>query len=208
MKKTMMCLGTMIVMLAAGLLTSSCKKSAETASTEAALKAAAEAMEQFDGLDGLLTGARKACGETCGDDDLEFVYFDVEEDDEGNEIPVAYFKSGEDIFQLMDIDGDGTFDVAVFDSNDDGEIDDDEIIDVESEGITVDDVSEMPLSTALDGYADDDADDADYADDEPESIVERTSRDAAPAAQRREEAIEADLPDYVNNARVKAMRKR
>lgn len=196
MKKTIMCLGTMTMMLAATMMTSSCKNTSEGQTEEEA--ALEEVLGLFDELDGALKGAQKACGEDCEDDELEFITLDVVTDDDGEEIPVAYFKSGEDIFQLMDIDGDGTFDVAVFDSNDDGEIDDDEIVDVSEENITIDDLEEY------EGGAD--YEDEEYVTDEPESIVERTSRDAGPATQRREDALEADLPDYVNNARVKAMR--
>jgi hypothetical protein len=57
---------------------------------------------------------------------------------EGHEVYVAHLSThGEDVI-LLDIDRDGTFDLAVADVNSDGTITKDEVIDISQHHITVD----------------------------------------------------------------------
>lgn len=185
----------------------SCKGSAEKNETKSEVETDSEWLAELDALGNVFDDAFKACGvseEDMDDEEMELVDFEtVTDDEDGTEIPVAYFRYKGEVFQMMDIDADGTFDIAVFDSNDDDDISDDEIVDITDQNITIDDIAEMAgCETSCN-------EDECYNDgDEEESIVERTSRDAAPSRQLREEAEEEDLPDYVNNARVKAFRKK
>lgn len=206
--RKVMYLGAFALTFGTSTLMTSCKdKDQQSASVEKAL-----ADEDDDLLAGLSNLLSKSCGEDgCEaddeDDDLELVDVDtIIDDEDGTEIPVAYFKCGNEIFQMMDIDGDGTFDVAVYDADDDGDITDDEIVDVSSEGITIDAIAEM-AGCSMDC---DETEGCDSSCGDSEECEGGTCSSSGRRLQRQhqEEADELDLPDYVNNAHVKALRKK
>lgn len=202
---------TLAMSLCTVFLTLSCKGSDKKADTVAASDSGIDAKlaAEIEGLGNVFDGAIKTCGvcEDESDEEMELVDFDtVIDDEDGTEIPVAYFSYKGEIFQMMDIDADGCFDIAVFDSDDDGDVSEDEIVDISDQNITIDDIAEM---AGVDGDDDDYYAESEYEEDDEESIVERTSREmGTPSRQRREAVEEEDLPDYVNNARVKAFRKK
>lgn len=222
--KNVLMVGSMMLAMSGAVALTSCKSENKKAdeADKATTEQKADNSDSLSGLDSLFGGALKGfydvCGTTCDsydadDDDMELVDFDtVIDDEDGTEIPVAYFKYQGELFEMMDIDGDGLFDIAAFDADGDGDISEEEIVDVTEQGITIDDIAEM---AGVDTDDDDDCsdgscsvdDDDDYDDDD--SYTTTTSRRSnGPSRQRREEAAEQDLPDYVNNARVKALRKK
>jgi len=157
----------------------------------------------LSGLNGLFNKALSCEDEEC-DDDMELLGYDtVIDDEDGSEIPVAYFKYQGEVFEVMDIDGDGYFDIAAVDANEDDDISDDEIVDVSDQEISVEDIVQMASSM----FEDDSYDDEEEYDDS-DDLADAGSRSTAPSRQRREERAEQDLPDYVNNANVKAFRKK
>ncbi len=206
--KKVMYLGAFALALGTSTLMTSCKdKEQQSTSNE---KALADDDDLLTGLGNLLS---KSCGEEgCeageeDDDELELIDVDtITDDEDGTEIPVAYFKCGNEIFQLMDIDGDGTFDVAVYDADDDGDITDDEIVDVSSEEITIDAIAEM-AGCSMDC---DETEGCNASCNDSDECESGTCSSSGRRLQRQhqEEADELDLPDYVNNAHVKALRKK
>ncbi len=214
--KNFKCLIALIMLISTPIMMNSCKENASTSAEKAK-----QDSNKYGSLGALLN---KACGYDCDDDeecgscdnndgdDIELIGFDVVEDDEdGSEVPVAYFKCGNEIFQLMDIDGDGTFDVAVYDANDDEDISDDEIIDISNEEISVEELAQ----SAIEGGCCDAEDGCDSYNDENEDDECDGSCNASSSSsgrrlqrQAQEDANEQDLPDYVNNAHVKALRKK
>lgn len=212
MKKTfrsVLCLSAMALAFGSISLLSSCKDKQESQVKTISTESEEDEDESFDGLHNILT---KACnGYSCDDEDCsdedEFELIDVDtviDDEDGTEIPVAYFKCGGEIFQLMDIDGDGTFDVAVCDGNGDDDISDDEIVDISSEEITIDDIAEM---AGIEDDCDEECE-VSYDDDDSEGVSSSDNSRRRLQRQAEEDAYEQDLPDYVNNAHVKALRKR
>jgi len=118
------------------------------------------------------------------------------------------------VFEIIDTDLDGVFDVAVSDLNDDDDISDEEIIDITDQNIKVSDLEDQETSEYCATGNDDDSEcyTSDDDDDEggvcaPDNGYTRTPT-GTPARQQREEQAESDLPDYVNNANVKGLLKK
>ena len=78
--------------------------------------------------------------DTVDDDEVRILGLESVQDEDGNTINIAAFDINGERAMLVDIDNDRVMDVLVHDDNGDGQISEDEMEDVSSYNITVDDV--------------------------------------------------------------------
>ncbi|MDE7375558.1 MAG: hypothetical protein K2N16_01770, partial [Muribaculaceae bacterium] len=77
------------------------------------------------------------------DEDPEIMLISQEYDPE-SDMTVAYITNGDDVAMLADVDNDGTYDYLVSDFDDNGEISDDEIVDISDSNLTQAQVGNLP----------------------------------------------------------------
>lgn len=87
------------------------------------------------------------------DDDPEIMLIGQEYDPE-NDMTLAYITDGDNVAMLADVDNDGTYDFLVSDFDGNGEISDDEVIDISDGQLTQAQVDSLPEYSEFDPYDD------------------------------------------------------
>lgn len=85
------------------------------------------------------------------DEDPEIMLISQEYDPD-SDMTVAYITNGDDVAMLADVDNDGTYDYLVSDFDSNGEISDDEIVDISDSNLTQAQVGNLPGYESNDPY--------------------------------------------------------